>query len=63
MVSPPPTTENAGASATARATPSVPAAKGVFSKTPIGPFQTTVCAVRIMAAKVSHVRGPMSSPI
>ena len=33
-------------SATARATPRVPAAKAGFSKTPMGPFQTMVRAPR-----------------
>ena len=42
MVSPPPMTEKPPHPATARATAMVPAAKGGFSKTPIGPFQTTV---------------------
>src|SRR5919204_368556 len=51
MVSPPPMTENACALVTARATPSVPSANGGFSKTPMGPFHTTVRAVRITSAK------------
>ena len=42
--SPPPTTDAAGESATARATASVPAANGAISKTPIGPFQKIVPA-------------------
>src|SRR5207237_7384700 len=45
IVSPPPMTVKAGAAATARATATVPAANGGFSKTPIGPFQTMVLAV------------------
>ncbi len=43
-LSPPPTTVNARESAIARATPKVPAANGVFSKRPIGPFQKIVLA-------------------
>ena len=43
--SPPPTIENAFDSATARAIAKVPCANLGFSKTPIGPFQTIVCAL------------------
>src|SRR5439155_27276122 len=46
--SPPPTIETAPESATARAMPSVPAAKASFSKTPIGPFQTIVLDERMI---------------
>src|SRR5215470_3098351 len=63
IVSPPPITLNAGAPATARATATVPAANGGFSKTPIGPFHTIVLAVASTAVKRSTVRGPMSRPI
>ena len=42
--SPPPTTENASARATARARLSVPERKATFSKTPMGPFQRMVFA-------------------
>ena len=38
------------ASATASATAFVPASNGGISKTPIGPFQTTVPAVRMIRA-------------
>src|SRR2546426_2923337 len=62
-VSPPPTTENPRTPATASATPCVPSAKGGRSKTPIGPFQTTVRAVRTRSPKLRTVAGPMSSPI
>ena len=60
--SPPPTTVNAFASATACATAFVPSAKRGHSKTPIGPFQNTVRAERIRSPKVSRVTGPMSRP-
>src|SRR5262249_43265279 len=41
-LSPPPTTVKAGESATASATVRVPAANAAISKTPIGPFHSTV---------------------
>src|SRR5207245_2300267 len=62
-VSPPPTTENADASATARASPSVPAANAGRSNTPMGPFHTMVRAPLSAPANRSTVRGPMSRPI
>src|SRR3712207_5966322 len=61
--SPPPTTVVPSQSATARATASVPAAKGGSSKAPIGPFQNTVPAPRTTSAYASAVRGPTSRPI
>src|SRR5215468_2974638 len=45
--SPPPTMENAGESATARAMANVPCENLGFSKTPIGPFHTIVLAAPI----------------
>ena len=57
------TTDRPGASATARASPSVPAANGGRSKTPIGPFQTMVRLSRSASAKWRTVAGPMSSPM
>ena len=60
--SPPPTTVKPSHSATACATAFVPAAKRSHSKTPIGPFQKTVFALRIFSAKSSPVSGPMSRP-
>ncbi len=51
------------ASAIARATPWVPAAKAGTSQIPSGPFHSTVRAPRIRAAKSATVRGPMSTPI
>ena len=51
----------ASAAATASATAFVPAAKRGHSKTPIGPFQKTVLASAMRAAKRSRVAGPMSS--
>ena len=41
----------------------VPSRNGASSKTPMGPFQTTVLAPRITVAKASRALGPMSSPI
>ena len=59
--SPPPTIVVApGSSASARATATVPAANGASSKTPMGPFHTTVRAVWSRAVKRSTVLGPMS---
>jgi len=61
--SPPPTTVTAPcavASTSARAIASVPASKGFVSKTPMGPFQTTVFATRMRPAKCSRLRGQMS---
>ena len=52
--SPPPTTVNASASATACATAFVPPAKRGHSKTPIGPFQKTVRAVADPRAEASR---------
>jgi hypothetical protein len=40
----------------------VPAANGGISKTPIGPFHTTVFASQQVREQV-RVAGPMSSPI
>ena len=61
--SPPPTTVNPGAAATASATARVPAANGSSSNAPIGPFQNTVPASAIAAGVLGAVFGPMSSPI
>src|SRR5258706_2116863 len=62
--SPPPTIEVAPVFfATALATPIVPLAKGLVSKTPIGPFHTMVLAFAISAAYSSTVFGPISRPI
>src|ERR1700691_6021828 len=44
--SPPPTTDVAPEAATAFASATVPRSNGFFSKTPMGPFQITVLAVR-----------------
>ena len=49
-LSPPPTTVKPRQSATASATVRVPAANGASSKTPIGPFQSTVAASAISSA-------------
>ena len=49
MVSPPPTTVVPVQAATARAISTVPWRNGGISKTPIGPFQTTVRAVQHLA--------------
>ena len=63
----PPTTDSPPdpepAAATARATPSVPAANGATSNTPIGPFQNTVRAPSSAAAKAATESGPMSRPL
>src|SRR3977135_2340604 len=48
--------------ATARATALVPAAKASISKTPIGPFQTTVFALARTFSYARAVAGPMSTP-
>src|SRR5699024_10389888 len=61
--SPPPTTLNAVESAMAAAVCRVPAANGVISNTPIGPFQNTVRAVASVSENVRTLSGPMSSPI
>ena len=50
--SPPPMIVVPWTAATARATPIVPAANGGISNTPIGPFQTTVFARRMMSRVV-----------
>src|SRR3954454_17198373 len=60
--SPPPTTDSPSTAATARATPSVPAANGASSNTPIGPFQNTVRAPSSSPPKSSTVPGPTSRP-
>ena len=52
----------ASVSAIAFATAFVPCASCGFSKTPIGPFQTTVFALFTTEAKSSCVLGPMSRP-
>src|SRR5918992_1325984 len=62
-LSPPPTTVNASAPATAWATPRVPRANGSSSNTPIGPFQNTVLASARTRVNSSTVRGPMSNPL
>ncbi len=61
--SPPPATLNAGAAAIAAAMPSVPAANGASSNTPMGPFHRMVLASATIAENDATVRGPMSSPI
>ena len=61
--SPPPMIETAPLSATASATLRVPSANRSNSKTPIGPFQTTVPAFFTASQKISIVLGPMSMPI
>ena len=63
IVSPPPITEKPPLSATARPTPMVPAANGVFSKTPMGPFQMMVPAPLRAAANWATVPCPISRPI
>ena len=60
-VSPPPTAAKPGQAATACATARLPASKGGVSKTPIGPFQNSVAAPSIAAAKAARVAGPMST--
>ena len=59
-VSPPPAMENADDRATARAISRVPAANGASSKTPTGPFHTTVAAESITSPYARAVSGPMS---
>src|SRR5271165_3477453 len=59
----PPTTVNALLPVMAWATASVPPAYGASSKTPIGPFQKTVLAWRMLAANCAADSGPMSRPI
>jgi hypothetical protein len=49
-VSPPPAIENAGESAIARASTRVPSPNASNSKTPTGPFQSTVPAFATSAA-------------
>ena len=49
--SPPPTTESPSTLVSASATTRVPSAKAGVSKTPIGPFQNTVCAPVMASAK------------
>ncbi len=61
-LSPPPTTLNASLDAMACATPSVPAANGASSNTPIGPFHRTVLAPARWAPNALTVSGPMSRP-
>jgi hypothetical protein len=63
LESPPPSTVYALASAQARATPRVPAAKGSISKTPIGPFHRTVFAPAITSPNRATESGPMSRPM
>ena len=60
--SPPPMMVVPFTAATARATALVPAANASISKTPIGPFQTTVFASAIDASYAVMVAGPMSTP-
>src|SRR6202034_2968759 len=62
-LSPPPTTEKAGLSATAWATTRVPEAKRLSSKAPMGPFHRTVPAWPTTSAKVDAASGPMSRPV
>ena len=62
-VSPPPITVKPSAAPTAAATARVPASNGGFSKTPIGPFQNTVLAAAIGAAKRRRLSVPTSSAI
>ena len=62
MVSPPPTTVVPVQAATARAISTVPWRNGGISKTPIGPFQTTVRAVRSTSRKRTTVGMPISKP-
>src|SRR5690606_31202968 len=59
-LSPPPTTVKPGQLAIAWATARVPAAKAGFSKRPIGPFHSTVCASESALAKRASDSGPMS---
>src|SRR5262249_25638821 len=59
--SPPPTTETASLSATARAMAIVPLANASFSNTPIGPFQKMIRARFSSAAYAATVFGPMSN--
>ena len=61
-LSPPPTTLNASLDAIACATPSVPAANGASSNTPIGPFHRMVLAPARWAPNALTVSGPMSNP-
>ena len=58
--SPPPTMVVAPLSATASAKPKVPLAKAGNSKTPIGPFQTTVPAPANFFLNSASVWGPIS---
>src|SRR6185295_10564321 len=60
-VSPPPITEKPGQAASACATSRVPPSKGGFSNTPSGPFQNSVRARPIAAAKARRVSGPTST--
>src|SRR6201746_721903 len=60
--SPPPTTENELPAAIASATALVPPAKASISNTPTGPFQKTVAAVAMTAAKACRVGGPRARP-
>ena len=62
-LSPPPMMVVASVSASALATAMVPAASTGFSKTPIGPFHTTVLASFTASAYSSRVLGPISIPI
>ena len=61
--SPPPTTVVPLQSATAFAISCVPCANSGNSKTPMGPFQTTVFALRIRSRNSATVFGPMSMAI
>ena len=56
-------TEKASDSEIALATALVPSAKAGNSKTPMGPFHTTVLEVAMASAKSFRVSGPMSRPI
>src|SRR5262249_25104937 len=60
--SPPPTIVVPLTPATARATALVPIANAAISKTPIGPFHTTVFASAIAFSYISIVAGPISTP-
>src|SRR6478735_12524597 len=60
--SPPPTTENDGDAEIASATARVPSAKGLSSKTPIGPFQNTVADLAAISENAAALSGPMSRP-
>ena len=58
----PPTTDIPSTRVSASPTALVPAANGAISKTPIGPFHTTVSDSSISCAKRAADSGPMSRP-